>query len=225
LVGGLFELDDLGHQRVKGFAEPLSVWRVLSEGRKEGRFEALRGAKLTPLVGRDEELQLLLARWRRAKRGEGQVVLLSGEPGIGKSRIVHALRQLLEGDSFTPLSHYCSPYHVNTALYPVIGLLERAAGFERSEASEARLAKLEALLAQGAKRLEEAVPLIAHLLGIEPGERYPPLDLTPQRQKQRTLELLTDQLEGLTERQPVLAVYEDAHWADPTTLELLVDKI
>ena len=221
LVGGLFELDDLGPQRVKGFTEPLSAWRVLGEGPEEGRFEAMRGARLTPLVGRDEELHLLLARWRRAKRGEGQVVLLSGEPGIGKSRIVRALRERLEGESHTPLSHYCSPYHVNSALYPVIGLLERAAGFERNEAPEARLAKVEALLARGTERLDEAVPLISHLLGIEPGERYPALNLTPQRQKQRTLELLIDQVEGLAGRQPVLAVYEDAHWADPTTLELL----
>ena len=127
LVGGLFELADLGPQRLKGFAEPLAAWRVEGEGRAEGRFEALHGERLTPLVGREHELGILLERWAWAKDGDGQVVLLAGEPGIGKSRLVRALRERLGDEPHTPLSHYCSPYHTNSALHPVIALLERAA--------------------------------------------------------------------------------------------------
>ena len=127
LVGGLFELADLGPLRLKGFAEPLPAWRVEGEGRAEGRFEALHGERLTPLVGREHELGILLERWAWAKDGDGQVVLLAGEPGIGKSRLIRALRERLGDEPHTPLSHYCSPYHTNSALHPVIGLLERAA--------------------------------------------------------------------------------------------------
>ena len=221
LVGALFELADLGAQRLKGFGGPVRAWRVEGAGRAEGRFEALHGRHLIPLVGREEELRLLLARWRSAAEGEGQVVLLSGEAGIGKSRIVQALRERLAGETYTPLSHYCSPYHTASALYPVISLLERAAGFTRDDPPEARLDKLEALLAQGTERLAEAVPLIADVLGIAAGERYPPPNLSPQRKVQRTLEVLVEQVEGLASGQPVLALYEDAHWMDPTTLEAL----
>jgi class 3 adenylate cyclase/predicted ATPase len=228
LVGALFELADLGAQRLKGFGGPVRAWRVEGAGRAEGRFEALHGRHLIPLVGREEELHLLLARWRRAAEGEGQVVLLSGEPGIGKSRIVQALREQLAGQPYTPLSYYCSPYHTASALYPVIGLLERAAGFTRDDPPEARLDKLEALLAQGTERLAETVPLIADVLGIAAGDRYPSPNLSPQRKAQRTLEVLVEQVEGLASRQPVLALYEDAHWIDPTTLAalgLLIERV
>jgi class 3 adenylate cyclase/predicted ATPase len=228
LVGGLFLLEDLGPLRLKGFAEPLAVWRVEGEGRAEGRFEARQTAGLTPLVGREEELNLLLARWRRAVAGEGQVALLSGEPGIGKSRIVQALRERLAGQSYTCLSHYCSPYHSASALYPIVGLLERAAGFTRDDLPEAKLGKLEALLARGTEGLAEAVPLIADVLGIAVGERYPSPNLSPQRKAQRTLEVLVEQVDGLAARQPVLAVYEDVHWIDPTTLAalgLLIERV
>jgi class 3 adenylate cyclase/predicted ATPase len=221
LVGGLFELADLGPQRLKGFAEPLSAWRVEGEGRAEGRFEALHGERLTPLVGREHELGILLERWAWAKDGEGQVVLLSGEPGIGKSRVVRALRERLGGEPYTPLSHYCSPYHANSALHPVIGLLERAARFERDEPPQERLSRLEAVLGRASDRLDEAVPLLAALLGVPTGERYPARTLTPEVQKRRTLQALVDQLAGLATRQPVLALYEDVHWIDPSTLELL----
>jgi predicted ATPase len=155
------------------------------------------------------------------------VVLLTGEPGVGKSRIVQALRGRLEDETYTLLSLFCSPYHVNSALYPVIVLLERAAGFGREDSSADKLSKLEALLAQGTESLREAVPLIAELLGIPLGEQYAPLNLSPQRQKLRTLEVLVEQIEGLAARHPVLAVYEDAHWMDPTTSEglgLLIDR-
>jgi predicted ATPase len=228
LLGGLFELVDLAPQRLKGFAEPLSAYRVIGKSHGDDRFEALRGHRLTPLVGREQELGVLLDRFERAREGEGQVVLLAGEPGIGKSRILHALRGHLADKPYIPLSGYCSPYHTNSALYPVTGLLERAAGFERKDPPAVALAKLEALLALGTRELEGAVPLIAELLGIFVGEKYPALNLTPERQKQRTLEVLVNQVAGLARKQPVLAICEDAHWIDPTTLELfglLIERV
>jgi class 3 adenylate cyclase/tetratricopeptide (TPR) repeat protein len=221
LVGGLFELTDLGPQPLKGFAEPLAVWQVSGASRAEDRFEAGHTAGLTPLVGRDEELALLLRRWQQAKDGEGQVVLLSGEPGIGKSRLVREMRERLAAKRHLRVTHQCSPYYQTSPLHPMIAQLERAAGFERDDPPEAKLYKLEALLAHGAEKLDEAVPLIAALLGIATRERYPALEMAPERQKQRTLEALLDQLEGLAAEQPVLAVHEDVHWIDPTTQELL----
>ena len=198
----------------------MRVWRVLGESRAESRFDAMHGAGLTPLVGREHEIAVLLDRWQAAKGGEGQVVLIASEAGVGKSRIVRALRERL-GDSYTPVTHYGSPYHTNSALYPVIRLLERAAGFERADAPEMQLKKLKSLLALGSENLDEVVPLIAALLALPTGARYAAPDLNPRQQKQKTLEALVDQLQGLATRQPVLAVYEDAQWMDPTTLELL----
>jgi class 3 adenylate cyclase/predicted ATPase len=225
LVGGLFELTDLGPIRVKGFAEPLAAFRVEGEGGAEGRFEALHGERLTPLVGREPELAILLERWAWAKDGDGQVVLLSGEPGIGKSRLIRALRERLGDEPCTPLSHYCSPYHVNSALHPVIGLLERAARLDRNEPPTQQLARLEALLGRSTERLDEVLPLLAALLGIPSGDRYPAPALAPEVLKRRTLLALVDQLASLAGQQPVLVSYEDVHWADPSTLELLGDVI
>jgi class 3 adenylate cyclase/predicted ATPase len=221
LVGGLFELTDLGPVRLKGFAEPLSAWRVDGEGRAEGRFEALHGERLTPLVGREHELGILLERWAWARDGDGQVVLLSGEPGIGKSRLIRTLRERLGDEPYTPLSHYCSPYHTNSALHPVIGLLERATRLDRDEPAEAQLAKLDAVLARSSDPLDDVVPLLAALLAVPTGARYPALTLTPEVQKRRTLQALVDQVANLAAHQPVLALYEDVHWIDPSTLELL----
>jgi len=221
LVGGLFELVDLGPRRLKGFAEPLAVWRVEGEGRAEGRFEALHGEHLTPLVGREHELGILLERWAWAKDGDGQVVLIAGEPGIGKSRMLRTLRERLGDEPHTPLSHYCSPHHTNSALYPVINLLERAARLDRNELPAAQLARLEAALDGAGERQDEVVPLLAALLGVPTGERYPTLSMTAEMQKRRTLQALLDQLAALAARQPVLGLYEDVHWIDPSTLELL----
>jgi class 3 adenylate cyclase/predicted ATPase len=223
LLGQLFELESLGRHDLKGFAEPVSAWEVSGESLAESRFDALHGAGLTPLVGREHELAELLDRWQLAREGEGQVVLIASEAGVGKSRLVSTLRERL-GDGYTPVSHYGSPYHANSALYPVIRLLERAAGFERTDAPGTRLEKLESLLALGSESLRDTVPLIAALLSIPLDGRYATLDLNPRQQRQKTLEALVDQLRGLAARQPVLAVFEDAHWMDPTTLEL-VDMI
>src|SRR5262249_5939246 len=150
------------------------------------RFEALR-ASATPLVGRDEELAMLGRRWQQAKSREGCVVLLSGEPGIGKSRLAQSLVEQLAGEPHTRLRLFCSPHHRDHALYPTITQLERAAGFRREDAADERLDKLEAVLAQATNDLGEAVPLLAALLSLPTGERWPPLDLTPQKQKERTL--------------------------------------
>jgi class 3 adenylate cyclase/predicted ATPase len=228
LVGGLFEVEETAPYALKGFADPLRAYRVVGVGRTEDRFEALHGGAVAPLVGRSQELALLFERWERAKDGEGQVVLLSGEAGIGKSRLLCALRESLAQEQFMPLSHYCSPFRQNTALHPVVDLLERAAEFARDDAPTRRLEKLEVLLAQGTANVRDATPLVAALLAIPFEGRYPPLGLTPQRQKELTLEVLVDQLTGLTRREPVLAVYEDVQWADPTMLELLdlvVDRV
>ena len=220
-IGDLFEVADLGSHQVKGFDEPIQVWRVVRESATQSRFEALHGQRLTPLVGREHEIGLLLERFERARYGEGQVVLLSGEPGIGKSRIVRALRERLQDEPYMPLSYFCSPFHVNSALYPIISLMERAARFQYDDAPEIKLDKLRTLLAESSANLDEVVPLVAALLMVPTGDRYPPLGLTPDGQKQRTLEVLVDQLAGLAAKQPVLAVYEDVHWIDPSTLEFL----
>ena len=219
LTGGLFDYRDLGPVALKGFAETVPVWQALGASAAESRFEALR-ASATPLVGRGEEIDLLLRRWEQAKGGEGSVVLLSGEPGIGKSRIAETILERLSGEPHTRLRLFCSPHHQDTALYPSITQLERAAGFRRDDTDEQRLTKLEAVLALAANDLGEAVPLLAGLLSIPTGDRYPALDLTPQKRREKTLRALVAQVEGLAARQPVLLVVEDAHWADPTSLEL-----
>jgi predicted ATPase len=226
LTGGLFEYRDLGTMSLKGFAENVPAWQVLGAGSAESRFEALRTAT-TPLVGRDEEIDLLMRRWEQAKRGEGCVVLISGEAGIGKSRIVRTVAERIRTEPHTRLRYFCSPHHQDSALYPSITQLERAAGLRRGDTAEERLAKLEALLLQATNDLSEAVPLLADLLSIPPGDRYPPLALTPQERKAKTLRAQLAQVEGLAARQPALMVFEDLHWCDPTTrkwLDSLVER-
>ncbi|HEV2546226.1 MAG TPA: AAA family ATPase [Stellaceae bacterium] len=228
LTGGHFEYRDLGRVALKGLADPIQAWQVVGASTVESRFEALHGAALTPLVGREEELELLLRRWRQAKAGEGSIVLVSGEPGIGKSRIVEALFEKLRTEPYTRLRLFCSPHHQDTALYPTITQLERAAGFRRDDTDEQRLDKLEAVLAQATNDLKEAAPLLAQLLSVTTEGRYPALDLTPQSRKEKTFKALIAQVAGLAARQPVVMVYEDAHWIDPTSLELLdliVDRV
>jgi hypothetical protein len=200
---------------------------VLGASAAESRFEALRAAT-TPLVGREEEIEILQRRWAQTKRGDGEVVLISGEPGIGKSRIVQTVLERISAEPHTRLRYFCSPHHQDSALYPSIAQLERAAGFRRDDTDEQRLHKLETVLAQEANELGEAVPLLAGLLSIPTGGRYPPLDLSPQKRKEKTLRAQLMQLEGLARRQPVLMVFEDVHWSDPTTresLDLLIERM
>jgi class 3 adenylate cyclase/tetratricopeptide (TPR) repeat protein len=221
LVSGLFELEDLGPQRLKGFANALSVWRVKREIRAPDRFEAKHPAGYTRLVGREEELSLFLRRWQQVKGGEGQIIILSGPPGIGKSRLVLELRERLRGEAYVAPLLQGSPYHTSTPLHPVIQYLEHAAGLDRDDPPMVRLDKLQALLRRHAQQLDVVVPLMAAMLGIPTDSRYPLPDLTPQRQKQLTLEAAVEQLEGLAASQPVLFICEDVQWVDPTTLELL----
>ena len=220
LLGGLFELRDLGRHEVKGMAEPVAAWAVEGLSGSEDRLEAAR-AGLSDLVGRARELDFLLERQRLAWTGKGQVVLISGEPGIGKSRLMAALAERIAGERHTRLRHQCSAYHVNSALRPFIVQLERAAGFKADDAPEQRLAKLEALLDRDAPRIRAMAPLFAALLSIPSGERYPPLSLTSTQQRRRTLAALLDLFESLARKQPTLLLFEDAHWADATSLELL----
>src|SRR5215472_12816856 len=226
LLGGWFDYRDLGAVPVKGFSDAVHVWRVLGASSVDSRFEALRAAT-TPLVGREEEIALLMRRWQQAKGGDGCAVLISGEPGIGKSRIAETFVARLNGEPHAHLRYFCSPHHQNSALYPSITQLERVAGFRREDTAEQRLDKLEAVLALGTNDLSEVVPLLADLLSIPTGNRYPPLKLTPQKRKEKTLHAQLAHVEGLAARQPVLMVFEDIHWSDPTTresLDLLIDR-
>jgi class 3 adenylate cyclase/tetratricopeptide (TPR) repeat protein len=227
LLGSLFDYNDLGAIEVKGFDKSVNAYQVVRQSTTDSRFEALR-ASTTPLVGRDEEIELLLRRWAQAKGGDGQVVLICGEPGIGKSRITQTLVERVAGEPHTRLRYFCSPHHQDSALYPSITQLERAASFRREDTDAERLEKLEAVLAQGTNDLSEAVPLLADLLSIPIGDRYPPLNLTPQKRKERTLQVQLAQIEGLAARQPVVVAFEDVHWSDATTresLDLIIDRM
>ena len=223
LLGNLFELDDLGSKDLKGFTEPVRIWTALRASSMENRFEALHAGVLTALVGREEESELLRKRWARAKVGDGQVVFLSGEAGIGKSRLTAALLENLAGERQTRLRYFCSPRHTDSALYPIMLQLERAAGFARGDTTDEKLAKLrEPTAPSGANDFD----LLAELLSLP--NSAADLRLSPQRKREALFEVLLRQLEGLARRGPVLAVFEDVHWIDPTSrelLDLMIDRI
>ena len=220
LIGNLFDCHELGALDTNNDTELIRRWLVLGKSAVASRFEALRGSKLTPLVGRDEEIDLLLRRWARAKAGDGQIVLVSGEAGLGKSRITAELEERLQAEPHLRLRYFCSPYHQDSALFPIIDQLSRAAGFARDDPPASKLEKLEALLARTAP-LDDDVAFLAELISLPASERHPLLNLSPQRKKERTLEALIRQLEGLAHEKPVVTVWEDAHWLDPTSRELL----
>ena len=220
LLGNLFEFRDLGTKELKGIADPVHVWAALRTASVEGRFDALHSNDLTSIVGREEELELLSRRWSKAKNSEGQVVLLCGEAGIGKSRLTAALLAQLAKEPHTRLRFFCSPQHVDSAFHPVIGQLERAAGLAYGDSPKAKLDKLDALLAQSSTPPQDAA-LLTELLSLANDGRYPELSLDPQQRRQRTLEALFRQTEALSRQNPVLMIFEDVHWADPTSLELV----
>ena len=220
LIGDLFELEDLGRKEVKGIAGPVRAWAALRPASVESRFDALHASDLTHLVGREEELELLVRRWSKAKGGQGQVVLLSGEPGIGKSRLTAALLERLATEPHTRLRYFCSPQHTDSALYPIISQMERAAGFAHDDKAKSKLDKLDALLAQSLTPLRDAA-LLAKMLSLPNDGRYPELERAPQELREQTLEALTAQMEALSRSNPILMIFEDVHWIDPTSLESL----
>ncbi len=227
LLGDLFEYQDLGTKDLKGISAPVRAWAALRPSAAASRFEALHGTDLTALVGREEEFELLRRRWSRVKTGEGQVVLLAGEAGIGKSRLTAALLEAITSEPHARLRNFCSPQHTDSALYPTIGQIERAAGFARDDTLRAKLDKLDALLAQSSTSAPDAA-LFAEMLSLPNDGRYATLELSPQQRRQKTLEALMAQVETLSRTNPVLMIFEDAQWIDPTSLELfdrIVDRV
>jgi predicted ATPase len=227
LLGNLFEFEDLGGKDLKGIVGPERVWAVLRANPADGRFDAFHTTGVTELVGRQEELELLLRRWSKAITGEGQVVLLSGEPGIGKSRLTAALLERLSTEPHARLRYFCSPQHTDSALYPIITQMERAAGFAHDDTGQTKLQKLGALLSQSYTPPQDRA-LFAELLSLRSDGLYPTLDLTPQQRRERTFGALTTQIVSIAEQRPVLMIFEDIHWIDPTSLEALgrgIDRI
>jgi class 3 adenylate cyclase/predicted ATPase len=224
LAGGHFDYRDLGACPVKGWAQPVPVWQVLGRSGVESRFEAMHKSKLPPLFGRGEEIETLLRQWRHAMQKSGRVVVLTGEPGIGKSHIALALDERLQSEPHITLRYFCSAHHSNSALFPIIGQLERAAGFERGDSPAEKLCKLEALVAQSTADPKH-VAVLANLFVLPDSDQVPLRQLSPQKRKEKTLAALLAQLDGLAARQPVLIIFEDVHWIDPTSLELLAATI
>ena len=225
LFGGVFELESLGPQSLKGFVAPVQAWSVNREIENVSRFEAARSDAMTPFVGREQEVSLVLNRWNAASQGEGHVVLLSGEAGIGKSRIVATLRERIGRERHVAVRYQCSPHHVNEAFYPIIGQIWHAAGFVAGESAESRLDKLEAMIALSGVDKMEAAPYLASLLSIPTGGRYPALELAPNELRERTMAALIALFAGLAQAGTVLVVLEDAHWIDPTSLDLVARTV
>ena len=221
LVEGLFACEDRGQPELKGVTTPLTLYRVVKESEAQSRFDVAVQAGLTPLVGREEELALLRRRWEQATDGEGQVVLLSGEAGIGKSRLVQELKDHVAQNSAVRIEFRCSPYHQNSALYPLIEHVQQVLHFAPSDTPQAKLQKLEQTLARYRFPQSDTISLLAALLSLPHPETVSPLTLTPQQQKQKTLDALLHWLFEETERATVYTVWEDLHWADPSTLEFL----
>jgi class 3 adenylate cyclase/predicted ATPase len=224
LTRGEFHYRELGPVALKGWAEPVRVYQVLGMSGVESRFEATHTTKLPPLFGRDEEIELLLRRWRQATQDEGWVVTLTGEPGIGKSHIALALNERLQGESHVTLRYFCSEHHTHSALSPFINQLERASGFERGDSAQEKLFKLDALLAQSTNNPEH-LAVLANLLALPVDDQYRLQGLTSQKRKEKTFAALMAQLDGLAARQPVLLIFEDVHWIDPTSLEFLAAAV
>jgi class 3 adenylate cyclase/tetratricopeptide (TPR) repeat protein len=220
LTGGHFNYRDLGPVALKGWAEVVPVWQVVGARDVESRFEAMHETKLPPLVGREEEIELLLRRWRHATQREGRVVLLTGEPGIGKSHIALTFEEQLQGEPHTTLRYFCSPHDTNSALFPFIAQLERAAGFERGDSPAQKLSKLRSLIAQSTADAEH-VAVLANLFALPTSGQDKLQELSPQQRKEKTFSAFLSQIEGLAARQPLYMIFEDAHWIDPTSLELL----
>jgi predicted ATPase/class 3 adenylate cyclase len=221
LLGEIFVLRALAPGLHKGFTRLVEAFEVVGERRAGTRFEVRQSGLASPMVGRDPELALVVERWRQARAGEGQAVLLAGEAGIGKSRLVQATLETIAGEEHVALRYQCSPRHTGTALWPVVQQLGFAADIAPADSEAVKLDKLDALLQLGADNIGAQLPLIAALLGLDASARYPMPDLTPAQRRARTLAALTEQLLGLAAHQPVLMVFEDVHWIDPTTLELL----
>jgi class 3 adenylate cyclase/predicted ATPase len=221
LLGGEFEVEDLGDHALKGVAEPLRLWRVNGLGKIQDRFEAASAGHLTPFVGREEEIELLMRRWESAKRGEGKVVLLSGEPGIGKSRISEEVRNLVGDEDHIRMRFQCSPFNTNSSFFAFSSQFERGAGIEVQDSPDVKLDKLDVFLRRAGNLMENAVPLFAQMLGIPTGDRFPALGYSPMRQKSETIKALGEQMSGLAAQRPVLILMEDIHWIDPTSLEAL----
>ncbi len=220
LLGKTFELKALGQQTLRGFDAPVAAWLIAGERENVSRFEASRSETMTPFVGREQEIALLLERWHRAIKGNGQVALLSGEAGIGKSRVLAMLREQIGQQRYLALRYQCSPHHVNDAFHPVMGQIWHAAGFVSGEAAGSRLDKVEKMIEGTGLVSSNIAPFLASLLAIPTGQRYPALDMAPSELRERTIDALITMTIGTAKLIPLLMIVEDAHWMDPTSLDL-----